>query len=158
MPRPILWCVVFAAAACAPAPRGASVPTRVERDGLVFQGVSTMTPDSSRVFVAVRITNNGRQTRTVQFPDGCVVLLRLARDSTVARPVWDQSRVAMCTQGLVGVELRPREAISYSGSAAVAEIRSDSVPPGRYFVVAFLRPNGDSVRVPAGAVVLPRAR
>lgn len=144
-------------AACASPRRGPTL-VRVERGGLLYQGVSVLTTDSTRLFVAVRITNVSREPKTLQFPDGCVVLLQLARDSAATRLVWDQGRVAVCTQALVGVDLRPREAISYSGSAAMADIRSDSVPPGRYFVFAILRPNQDTVRVPAGIVVLPQPR
>ncbi|MFO7260793.1 MAG: BsuPI-related putative proteinase inhibitor [bacterium] len=103
------------------------------------------------VYATARVTNTSSSRQTISFPDGCVVLLRAYRDAARAgAPAWDQQRGAFCTMQLVELDLAPGESREFQASTRADEILGDSLPVGRYYFTALLRPNGRAVEVPAG--------
>jgi hypothetical protein len=103
------------------------------------------------------VSNRTERRRTVTFPDGCVVLLRAYRDADRSgAPAWDQRRAVMCTQAIVQARLDPDDSVEYSARATAREILGDSLPGGRYYFTAYLRPDGRVVELPAGQMELRR--
>jgi len=94
----------------------------------------------------------------IRFPDGCVVLLRAYRsEDRSGQPAWDPMRGSLfCTMILVEFTLSPGESREFQATASAPEILGDSLPAGRYFFTALLRPNGGTVEVPAGQADLQR--
>jgi len=109
------------------------------------------------VYATARVENTSSSRQDITFPDGCVVLLRAYRDAARAgAPAWDQQRDAMCTMQLVELSLAPGESREFLASARADQILGDSLPAGRYYFTAVLRPNGRVVEVPAGEGELAR--
>src|SRR5690606_2756215 len=61
-----------------------------------------------------------------------------------------QQRGAFCTMQLVELDLAPGESREFQASTRADEILGDSLPVGRYYFTALLRPNGRAGEVPAG--------
>lgn len=109
------------------------------------------------VYATARAENTSSSRQEVTFPDGCVVLLRAYRDAArTGAPAWDQQQGVMCTMQLVELSLAPGESREFLASARADQILGDSLPAGRYYFTAVLRPNGRVVEVPAGEAELGR--
>jgi hypothetical protein len=147
----------------APAPVPGDPPAApapgVERpiQGLLYgaETFATERPTALRAVLTVR--NPSDRDAIVEFPDGCMVLLRVYRnEARTGTPAWDQRRERMCTQAIVQLRLAPGGAERYETRATAAEILGDSLPPGRYWLAALVRPGGEHIDVPAGSVILER--
>lgn len=90
---------------------------------------------------------------------GCPVEVQFfrtpARSGTAA---WAQSRRGEvgCIQPLYVNTLAPGDTLHLTTGALPREVLGDSLPAGRYYATAVLRPNGRFLRLPAGEVELAR--
>jgi hypothetical protein len=158
--------LVAVAAACSKAERtvepedlSANPDVRVEA-GIQYKA-ETAILESFPVQLAttVKLTNKGNSRRKVTFPDGCVVLIRAYRNAErTGEPAWDQSRVVACTMALVEVDLAPGESREYQARTDAGLILGDSLPNGRYYFTALLRPDGRALEIPAGDAELAVGR
>ena len=156
--RSVIVGLVALAAACSKAERTvdpenllANPDVRVE-EGIQYKA-ETAILESFPVQLAttVKLTNTGNSPRQVTFPDGCVVLIRAYRTAErTGEPAWDQSRVVACTMALVEVALAPGESREFQARTDAGLILGDSLPDGRYYFSALLRPDGRALEVPAG--------
>lgn len=107
------------------------------------------------LYADLTMENVADQAVEVTFPDACVLLLRAYRsDDRTAEPAWDQQRGAMCAQALVRHRLSPGETEQHGTRVDAGEILGDSLPDGRYYLTAFIRPDGREVEIDAGSVEL----
>ncbi len=123
-------------------------------DGVTYRVTSFVIAESFpvQIGVTVEISNRSSTSRSVTFPDGCVVLMR-AYDGGSA-PVWDMGSTVACTLALVEVDLAPGERQAFqTGLVSAAAILGDSLPGGEYRITAYLRP-GQVVELEAGRVDL----
>jgi hypothetical protein len=144
----------------APAAADTVAPAGGVEDGVLRDGVrytaSTAVLESFPVqlHTTVTLVNTGRTTARLEFPSGCVALLRAYGSATATEPVWDQATVVMCTMALQLLDLAPGESRSYSMRTDAREVLGDSLPDGTYHLRARIAVNGAAVEVPAGAVEL----
>ena len=109
------------------------------------------------MYTTVRVENTSSGRQEVTFPDGCVVLLRAYRGpARMGAPAWDQERGVACTMQLVELSLAPGESREFQTSVRADRILGDSLPAGRYYFTAVLRPDGRVVEVPAGEADLAK--
>lgn len=160
----LLLAGVLALGACAPRaddglqPGGGAAQARVV-DGIAYRAETrVMESHPVQLHTTATVTNTTQQAREIEFPDGCTVLIRAYRTAERSgAPAWDQQRVAVCTMAIQIVRLAPGESREFGMHAGAAEILGDSLPAGRYYLTALLRPDGDRVEVPAGeAELAPR--
>jgi hypothetical protein len=138
---------------------GAPSPTRVVAEGVAYDAeLRVLESYPARLQAQVRLTNTSDEPVEIRFPDGCVVLLRAYRsEDRSGQPAWDPMRGSLfCTMILVEFTLSPGESREFQATASAPEILGDSLPAGRYFFTALLRPNGRAVEVPAGQADLQR--
>jgi hypothetical protein len=103
------------------------------------------------VYGSLFVENTGDQAAEVTFPDACVLLLRAYRTpERTDQPAWDQQRETMCAQMLVQQRLEPGQTFEHQTQVSAAEILGDSLPPGRYYLTALVRPEGQAVELLAG--------
>jgi hypothetical protein len=159
-PTRTLLAAALACAACAPPapPAGDAAPGRstATQGPLRFEAATAeLRSFPVQLSTTVTATNASGQAQTVEMPGGCTVLLRAYRDaSRTGTPAWDQQREAVCTQQLLIEEYAPGQSRQYHGRATAMEILGDTLPNGRYYLTALLRPAGGTVEVPAGEVNL----
>ncbi len=130
--------------------------------------LSTFLPKHLGIQMAVR--NRSAQARGVQY-GSCAMWMLLHREPTRSgRPAWNSSEQLVrfgrgwtrpvCTAILLGDSVRPGQTYSdrrWRTAVRADEILGDSLPTGRYYVTAVLILRGaDTVRIPVGAVELPR--
>lgn len=101
----------------------------------------------------VTVKNVGDSSVRLSFPDGCVVLLRAYREGSSAA-AWDQGNTVMCTGAFVEVDLAPGATRTFETSTDAAAILGDTLPDGRYRLVAYLRPTSGEVALDAGSADL----
>lgn len=103
----------------------------------------------------VALRNRSRESHTVTFSDGCLVLLRAYRPQG-GGPVWDQGHEVGCTQALVPVELNAGEEREVAAPTASAyDILRADLPDGAYRIALYLRPVGaPEIELDAGTVDL----
>ncbi|MCI0436083.1 MAG: hypothetical protein L0271_20940 [Gemmatimonadetes bacterium] len=106
-----------------------------------------------QLHVHVEIRNRRLRTTTVEFPDGCVVLVRAFREG-VETAAWDQAQIVGCTDAIVTVQLRPGESRRFESRTGAGEILGDSLPDGYYRIEACLRPRSGPIRLDAGLAPL----
>jgi hypothetical protein len=100
----------------------------------------------------VTITNSSGVPKRLDFPDGCVVLLRAYRDD---RRVWDQAGSTACTMAIETVALDPGQSRTFrSPTVSAAEILGRSLAAGQYRMAAYLRPSRSVVEVELGTADL----
>lgn len=106
----------------------------------------------------VTVRNEGGDERTIRFPDGCVVLLRVYRDeSRTGNPAWDQERTVGCFQAVQEITLAAGDStVIRRGTISAAEILGDSLPAGRYYFSVVLRPDWQSLELAAGEADLAK--
>lgn len=105
----------------------------------------------------VSITNTGARPDTLQLPGGCPVLLRAYRDpGRTGTPAWDQERDIVCTLQLLLLDVAPGQTRTLEGRATAHDILGDSLPNGRYYLTAVLRPENQVVELEAGDTELVR--
>ncbi len=107
-------------------------------------------PVQIRTWVDVR--NDASTPQTVEFPDGCVVVIRAYRDAArTGAPAWDQFRRVGCRMAIVPVTVQPGETEQIGAPTVSArDVLGDSVPDGRYWLSAVIRPGGERLELPAG--------
>ncbi len=158
MPRRALLVAALVAAGCA----GGGDPQEpgdaallVREDGIEY-AAETAVMESFPVQLATTVTATNRSGRSVRlaFPDGCVVLLRAYHDEARSRLAWSQQDHVGCTQALVEWSLPAGASRQASVRTDAAQILRDTLPDGRYWLEAVLRPNGTVVAVPAGSADL----
>jgi hypothetical protein len=145
-------------AACAPASSAAPEDGAPGESTASYQGplrfeatTAVLRSFPAQLSTTVTATNTSAQAQTVEMPGGCTVLLRAYRTpERTGAPAWDQGRDAVCTLQLLVQEYAPGESKQYHGRATAVEILGDSLPNGRYYLTALLRPAGGAVEVPAG--------
>ena len=123
-------------------------------DGITYRVTSFAIAESFPVQlgITVEIENESTTSRSVTFPDGCVVLMRAYQEGT--DPVWDMGPTVGCTQALVQVDLAPGESEEFhTGLVSAATILGDSLANGEYRIIAYLRP-GQIVELDAGVADL----
>ncbi len=106
----------------------------------------------------VTVENRTSDEVTITLPDGCAVLLRAYRTADrTGDPAWDESRAVACTMALQEIVLAPGAAKELTGSTiSAAHILGDSLPAGRYYLTAVVRPNGQLVEMEAGEADLAK--
>jgi hypothetical protein len=130
--------------------------------------LSTLLP--KHLGIKMQLRNRSAQAREVEY-GSCAMRILLHPDPTRSgRPAWNSreqlvrlgnewTRV-VCTAILNSARLQPGETYSdpsWRTAVRADEILGDSLPTGRYYVTAVLILRGaDTVRIPAGAVELPR--
>lgn len=103
-----------------------------------------------------RVDENRVDLRACVIGYGCVVLLRVYRDADRTSLAYDMARDFGCTQALVPVTIRPGETKEFSTpSISAAKILGDSLPNGRYYFTALIRPEGRRAELRAGSAELP---
>ncbi|HEX7118039.1 MAG TPA: BsuPI-related putative proteinase inhibitor [Longimicrobiales bacterium] len=109
-----------------------------------------------RLGPTVSVRNDSGTPRTIRFPDGCVVLLRVYTEpERTGQPAWDQARTVGCFQAIQEVDLAPGDTATLAGGTiGAAEILGDSLPAGRYYFTVVLRPDGQVLELAAGAADL----
>jgi hypothetical protein len=161
-----LSCTLIAAAmtlaGCAPMdpafpPGGLPSPVRVV-DGLTYRAETHVMADRpTQLHVQATVTNTATSERRVEFPDGCVVLLRAYRNAERSgAPSWDQRNAVACTMAIQVARIAPGRSESFETTASAPEILGDSLPAGRYYFTAYFRPAGQEVEVLAGDANLQR--
>lgn len=133
------------------------VPSAIRIAGDVEFSADTHVMESFPVQLSTDVTarNEGATTADIVFPDGCVVMLRAYDNAMRAgAPVWDQSRDAACTMAIVEARIPDGDSETFRGGVSAADILGDSLPDGRYYLSAVLRPNRTSIEVAAGAADL----
>jgi hypothetical protein len=159
-PTRTLLVAALACAACAPAPPNDTAPggSGAAHGPLRFEAsTAVLRSFPAQLSTTVTATNTSGQAQTVEMPGGCTVLLRAYRTpARTGTPAWDQQREAVCTQQLLIEEYAPGQSRQYHGRATAVEILGDSLPNGRYYIAALLRPAGGEVEVPAGEADLAR--
>ena len=111
-------------------------------------------PVQLRSYVVVE--NRTSEEVSITMPDGCEVFLRAYRTADRSgEPAWDESRVAVCTLALQQITLAAGETIEFTGSTiSASQILGDSLPAGRYYFSALVRPDGQAVELEAGEAEL----
>lgn len=109
-----------------------------------------------QLHTTVSITNTTTAPVSITMPDGCTVLLRAYRSATATTPAFDQLKVAICTMALMEATLAPGETSRFEGRTDAGEILGDSLPNGKYWLRAVVRPDGGLVEVGVGEVELGR--
>lgn len=135
-----------------PGPAGADTVDGIEYRGELF----VMESFPVQLAATVTVTNEASEARSLEFPDGCVVLLRAYRGSDLA---WDQSRTVACTLAIETVTFEPGQSREFRAPHASAyDVLGDSLPDGVYRFTAYLRPDGRTVEVPLGEtdLAIPR--
>lgn len=163
MKTPVAWAATLwlaGLAACGgPGPVGDGEPgpgggpqRQVTVGGVTYSAVTRIAETAPvTVYATARAKNTSSGRQEVTFPDGCVVLLRAYRDAArTGAPAWDQQRGVACTMQLVTMSLAPGETREFLARATADQILGDSLPAGRYYFTALLRPDGQAVEVPAG--------
>ncbi|MGQ0560780.1 MAG: BsuPI-related putative proteinase inhibitor [Gemmatimonadota bacterium] len=153
------FALLLALAACGrPEPAG---PARDASQIVVQDNVSyhaeTLLLESFPVQVAtnVSIRNRADSPVTITFPDGCVVQLRVYRDAARTALAYDMARQFGCTMALVPVTLAANGTKEFSApTISASKILGDSLPNGRYYFSAVIRPNGRQLVIPAGSAEL----
>ena len=148
--RCVLAICIVGACAQPPDPALPGAPAAaVTRNGVEYSAetlVMESFPVQLRTNVAIRAPD---APQTLELPGGCPVQLAVYRDEGRTRLVWDQQRVAVCTMQLLQLRVTSRAQV-VAGGASAGVILGDSLPDGRYWLEAVLRPNNEVVRVPAG--------
>ena len=93
----------------------------------------------AQLSTTVQIENESTTSKSVMFPDGCVVLMRAyAGDTNLA---WDMGGSVGCTLALVQVDLAPGDSEEFqTGLVSAQTILGDSLPSGEYRITVYLRP------------------
>lgn len=150
--------LLLSVAGCAPDQDGVGDPVRPDPglaltvDGIEYRGdVAILESFPVQLAATVTLENVGDASRTLAFPDGCVLLLRAydGRDR-----VWDQAREVFCTQAVVPVTLAPGDSHEVRVRASAYDILDDGLPDGTYRVTGYLRPDGGEVEVELGTAEL----
>ncbi len=119
-------------------------------DGITYRVTSFTIAESFPVQlrITVELENESAIPRSVTFPDGCVVLMRVYDSGT--EPVWDMGQTVACTLALVQLDLAPGESQEFQvGLVSAATLLGDNLPSGEYRITAYLRP-GQIVELEAG--------
>ena len=122
--------------------------------GLTYSVASFVVAESFpvQIGITVQIENTSATSRSVTFPDGCVVLMRAYGEGTEA--AWDMGSAVGCTMALVQVDLAPGEIEEFqTGLVSAQTILGDDLPNGDYRITAYLRP-GEIVELDAGTADL----
>ncbi|MFN2382926.1 MAG: hypothetical protein ABR559_01525, partial [Gemmatimonadota bacterium] len=103
----------------------------VSHDGLEYRAdVAVMESFPVQLAASATVTNPGSAPKTVTFPDGCIALLRVYRE-TGGEPVWDQANAVGCTMALVPVTVVPGDPQTFRAPTASAyDILGDDLPDG----------------------------
>jgi hypothetical protein len=127
----------------------------VLRSGVEYSA-DTRVMESFPVQLATTVTATNTSDRNIDltFPDGCVVLLRAYHDADRTRLAWDQAEHVGCTMALVSWRIDAGAAREANAHTNAADILGAALPDGRYWLEAVLRPDGRTIRVPAGSVDL----
>lgn len=109
-----------------------------------------------RTVAVLRAT--GSRSSVVEY-GGCPVEVQYFRtEARTGTPAWAQFRDPSygCTLPLYRRTLAPGETLELAALSLPREVLGDSLPVGRYYVAAVVRPNGEIVRIAAGEVELTR--
>ena len=129
-------------------------PATATQPGVVSYSGETLVMESFPVQLRTIVTaHNGTSSDVVlHFPNPCVAALRAYADSTrTGEPVWDQQRFIGCIAMIFDDTIAAGDTAQYTAPHADArDILGDSLPDGRYWLSATLRPEGVAVEVDAG--------
>jgi hypothetical protein len=133
-------------------------------DQLAFRGESRLEgAGPTRLLTEVTVTNTGRERVRIEY-GACSIWIRAYRTpERTGAPAWDQIRhpqigaPRVCAMYLAVRELGRGESFSpheFRAAIPIPEILGDSLPAGRYHLVARVLLNGFAVDVPAGEAEL----
>jgi|GEM_PF-1563824 len=131
--------------------------SRPHPEGDLTYSVQTLVRESFPVQIEtiVKVENRSGKAQTLEFPDGCPLLLRVYEENARERtPVWDQSRVLYCTQAIQHFDLEDGESMRFSTRTDAEEILGDSIPAGRYDLTVVVKRIGWPIELDAGSVDL----
>ena len=150
--------LLLSVAGCAPDQDGVGDPVRPDPglartvDGIEFRGdVAILESFPVQLAATVTLENVGDASRTLTFPDGCVLLLRAYAGE---ERVWDQGQEVGCTQALVPLTLAPGESHEVRARASAYDVLDGGLPDGTYRIAGYLRPDGGEVEVELGTAEL----
>ena len=147
-------------AACEDSVMGPDLQSQLLVGGVTYSVTSFAIAESFpvQIGVTVQLRNESGTSKSVTFPDGCVLLMRAydSRDNLA----WDLGHLVDCTQSLVEVDLSPGETKEFqTGLISAYTILGESLPDGEYRIAVYLRPNGQTVELDAGMadLAVPRS-
>lgn len=125
-------------------------------DGIVYSAQTAIAESFPvQLYVTVTATNTSGNARELVFPDGCIVTLRAYdNEARTGEPAWDQAHLLGCTMALEERTVPGGGALELRGASDARDILGDSLPDGRYWLAAYIRPDGGAVEVPAGSADL----
>lgn len=122
-------------------------------DGIEYRAAANVRESFPvQILAAVTLTNTADEPARIELPGGCTVLLRAYRDADRSgSPAWDQARSVACTMQLLQLDLAPGDSTRFDAPAVRGdEILGDSLPDGRYYLSAVIRPDRQVVELAAG--------
>ena len=155
--RPTLAIGLFLAACSNGGDPVADTPSDSRSVGGIVYTAQTAIAESFPVqlYVTVTATNPSGNAVELGFPDGCIVTLRAYDNAELTgEPAWDQARAVVCTHAIEERTVPGGGALELRGASDARDVLGDSLPDGRYYLTAVLRPNGETVEVPAGSADL----
>lgn len=125
-------------------------------DGIVYSAQTAVAESFPvQLYVTATARNPAGNAARLTFPDGCIVTIRAYdNEGRSGDPVWDQSRGLMCTMAIEERTVPGGGALELRAASDARDVLGDSLPDGRYWLAAVLRPNGARVEVPAGSADL----
>ena len=162
--RASLTLTLLLVAACSTAEDGPtdSPAAASSRIGGIEYGAETLIMESFPVQLRTIVTARNPTDAPVvlEFGNPCVAHLRVYADSARSGlPLWDQERVTGCIAVVFEDTIAPGDTAQYvAPNTDAREVLGDSLPDGRYWLAAALRPNGRAIEVPAGVadLAIPR--
>lgn len=125
-------------------------------DGIVYTAETAIAESFPvQLYVTATAMNPAGNAAELVFPDGCIITLRAYdNEERSGQAAWDQARMLVCSQAIEERTVPGGGALELRGASDARDVLGDSLPDGRYWLSAVLRPNGVVVEVPAGSADL----
>ena len=133
-------------------------PAQSRNVGGIEYSAETLVMESFPVQLQTIVTarNPSDANVVLNFPYPCVVALHAYTDSTRSGvPAWSQERFIGCVAVVFDDTIAARDTAQYAAPRTDGhEVLGDSLPDGRYWLMATLNPGGQRIELPAGVVDL----
>jgi hypothetical protein len=141
---------------------GGDSPTDAPSQSRIVGGIEysaeTLVMESFPVQLQTIVTarNTSDDDAVLHFPYPCVVAVHAYADSTrTGAPAWSQERFMGCIAVIFDDTIAAGDTAQYMAPRTDGyELLGDSLPDGRYWLMASLNPSGQRVELPAGVVDL----
>lgn len=132
---------------------------RVTLEGITYATMLEVVNDEPFNFeVKVKATNTSDAPVRLM-AENCMLFIEVYDDeSRTGEPVWDQAQTDIrCTRVVLDRTLQPGESHEFEADAFASQVLGTSLISGiRYFLMAALEINDQTLRIPAGDLVLER--